>query len=142
MSLPAPPPPVNPETKEFWDATAQGRLLLKRCLDCGSVIWYPRAICPECASLRTEWFQSTGRGRVYSYTVNRRGEGAYQSAVPYVLAYVELDEGPRVMTNLIDAAAADLEVGLLVEVVFHDTGEGAALPRFRPVKPNAATAGH
>jgi hypothetical protein len=130
--LPAPAPAVNPETKEYWDATAQGRLLLKRCLDCGTVIWYPRAYCPQCASLSTEWFPSSGRGQVYSYTVNQRGEGAYAGAVPYVLAYVELDEGPRVMTNIVDADAADLAVGLPVEVVFHDTGEGSALPRFRP----------
>ena len=137
-ALPAPAPAVNPETEEFWAATARGRLLLKRCLDCGSVIWYPRAICPQCASLRTEWFQSSGRGHVYSYTVNHRGEGAYAEAVPYVLAYVELDEGPRVMTNLVEAGEPDLVVGLPVEVVFHDTGEGTALPRFRP----AATARH
>jgi uncharacterized protein len=130
--LPAPAPAVNPETKEFWAATAQGRLLLKRCLDCGSAIWYPRAMCPECASLRTEWFESSGRGHVYSYTVNHRGEGAYSDAVPFVLAYVELDEGPRVMTNIVGADAADLAVGLPVEVVFQDTGEGTALARFRP----------
>jgi hypothetical protein len=133
--LPAPAPPVNPETKEFWDATAQGRLLLKRCLDCGSVIWYPRAFCPECASMRTEWFPASGRGRVYSYTVNHRTEGAYKDAAPLVLAYVELEEGPRMMTNVVGAGAR-LAVGLAVEVVFHDTGEGSALPRFRP----AATA--
>ncbi|HEY6493002.1 MAG TPA: Zn-ribbon domain-containing OB-fold protein [Trebonia sp.] len=130
--LPAPVPGVNPETREFWEATGQGRLLLKRCLDCGSVIWYPRAFCPECASLRTEWFPASGRGRVYSYTVNHRGEGPYREAAPFVLAYVELDEGPRVMTNVVEAAEADLAVGLPVEVVFHDTGEGTALPRFRP----------
>jgi hypothetical protein len=130
--LPAPAPGVNPETKEFWDATTRGRLLLKRCLDCGSVIWYPRAICPECASLRTEWFESSGRGRLYSYTVNHRGQAAYAAAEPYVLAYVQLDEGPRMMTNVVGADAADLAVGLPVEVEFHDTGEGAALPRFRP----------
>jgi uncharacterized protein len=149
--LPAPAPAVNPETKEFWAATAQGRLLLKRCLDCGSAIWYPRAMCPECASLRTEWFESSGRGRLYSYTVNYRGQGAYADSAPYVLAYVELDEGPRVMTNLVgtpltedgagDGAGdgeADLAVGLPVEVVFHDTGEGTALPRFRPAAPTTA----
>jgi uncharacterized protein len=130
--LPVPAPGVNPETKEFWDATAAGRLLLKRCLDCGSVIWYPRALCPECASLRTEWFESSGRGRVYSYTVNHRGEGVYAGAAAFVLAYVELDEGPRVMTNIVEADGADLAVGLPVEVVFQDTGEGTALPRFRP----------
>jgi hypothetical protein len=130
--LPAPAPPVNPETKPFWDATSEGRLLLKRCLDCGSVIWYPRAICPDCASLRTEWFQASGRGHVYSYTVNHRTEGAYKDAAPLVLAYVELDEGPRVMTNIVGAEVG-LAIGLPVEVVFHDTGEGSALPRFRPV---------
>ena len=130
--LPAPSPAVNPETRQFWDATAQGRLLLKRCLDCGSVIWYPRALCPECGSLRTEWFEAAGRGRVYSYTVNHRGQGAYAGAAPYVLAYVELDEGPRVMTNLVEAGEDELAVGLPVEVTFHDTGEGSALPRFRP----------
>lgn len=133
--LPAPPPAVNPETREFWEATAQGRLLLKRCLDCGSVIWYPRALCPECGSLRTEWFEAAGRGRVYSYTVNHRGQGAYAGAAPYVLAYVELDEGPRVMTNLVEAGEEELAVGLPVEVTFHDTGEGSALPRFRPANP-------
>jgi uncharacterized OB-fold protein len=86
-SLPAPAPAVNPETREFWAATAEGRLLLKRCLDCGSLIWYPRAICPECSSLDTEWVAAAGRGRVYSYTVNHRGEGAYQDSAPFVLAY-------------------------------------------------------
>ena len=130
--LPAPAPAVNPETQEFWAATAQGRLLLKRCLDCGSVIWYPRALCPDCGSLRTRWQPVSGRGRVYSYTVNHRGEGPYRDCGPYVLAYVELDEGARLMTNIVDASDGELAIGLPVEVVFHDTGEGSALPRFRP----------
>jgi uncharacterized protein len=132
-ALPVPPPAVNPETREFWAATADGRLLVKRCLDCDSLIWYPRAICPECGGLRTEWFEVTGRGSIYSYTVNHRGEGAYQGSPPFVLAYVELDEGPRIMTNIVEAGDAELAVGLPVQVVFHDTGEGAALPRFRPL---------
>jgi uncharacterized protein len=133
QSLPAPSPAVNPETAEFWAATAEGRLLLRRCQDCGTVIWYPRTICPQCASLATEWFESSGRGRIYSYTVNHRGEGAYRDASPFVLAYVELDEGPRMMTNIVGAEAAELTVGLPVQVVFHDTGDGAALPRFQPL---------
>ena len=134
QSLPAPAPAVNPETREFWDATAQDRLLLRRCRDCGAVIWYPRAICPECASLNTEWFPAAGRGRIYSYTVNHRGEGAYTGLPPFVLAYVELDEGPRLMTNIVGADNAELAVGLPVEAVFHDTGDGAALPRFQPMR--------
>ena len=67
-----------------------------------------------------------------SYTVNYRGEGPYQGCGPYVLAYVELDEGPRMMTNIVEAGPEALRVGMPVEVVFHDTGEGSALPRFRP----------
>jgi uncharacterized OB-fold protein len=137
--LPAPAPAVNPETREFWLATAEGRLLLKRCLDCGTVIWYPRVICPECASLRTEWFEAAGRGRVYSYTVNHRGEGAYQGSPPFVLAYVELDEGPRMMTNIVGAEEPELAVGLPVEVVFHSAGDEAALPRFRPLQARGDT---
>ncbi len=133
-ALPVPPPAVNPETMQFWAATAAGRLLVKRCLDCDSLIWYPRAICPDCSSLRTEWLEVSGRGSIYSYTVNHRGEGAYQGCPPFVLAYVELDEGPRVMTNIVEAHGADLAVGLPVEVVFQDTGQGAFLPRFRPLR--------
>ncbi|MGH3303746.1 MAG: Zn-ribbon domain-containing OB-fold protein [Streptosporangiaceae bacterium] len=131
-ALPVPSPVVDPETMPFWAATADGRLLVKRCQDCDSLFWYPRAICPECSSLRTEWFEVSGRGSIYSYTVNHRGEGAYLGAPPFVLAYVELDEGLRMMTNIVTADSADLAVGLPVEVVFHDTGTGAALPRFRP----------
>jgi len=131
--LPAPAPPVNPETKPFWDATLQARLLVKQCQDCQSLIWYPRAICPECSSLRTSWLRVSGRGRIYSYTVNHRGQGPYQGCGPYVLAYVELDEGPRMMTNIVETDDRELAVGMPVEVVFHDTGEGSALPRFRPL---------
>jgi uncharacterized OB-fold protein len=130
--LPAPAPPVNPETKAFWDATAEGRLLLARCRRCQTVIWYPRAICPACSSTDTEWFEASGRGTVYSYTINHRGEGPYREASPFVLAYVELEEGPRVMTNLVDVDHDQLAVGMPVEVVFADTGEGNALYRFRP----------
>ena len=129
-SLPAPAPVVNPETEAFWDATARGELLLPRCRACGYTIWYPRALCPSCGSTDVEWLPASGRGRVYSFTVIRRGEGAYREAAPYVLAYVELEEGPRMLTNLVEVEA--VRVGLPVEVVFHDTGAGNALPRFRP----------
>jgi uncharacterized OB-fold protein len=129
---PAPAPAVNPETKPFWDATVEGRLVLRRCTDCGGVIWYPRAICPDCWSGNTEWFEASGRGTVYSYTVNHKGEGPYRDAGPYVLAYVELEEGPRIMTNILTDDVAALEVGRRVEVVFSPTTDGAAaLPRFR-----------
>ncbi len=133
--LPAPEPFVTPEIKPFWDATAEGRLLLPRCQDCQAVIWYPRPFCPECASTNIDWFQASGRGSVYSYTINRRGQAdlpEYRNAGVYVLAYVELEEGPRVLTNIVDCDPDSVRIGQSVEVVFHDTGQGTALPRFRP----------
>jgi uncharacterized OB-fold protein len=131
-TLPAPPPIINSETKSFWDATTTGKLLLPRCTDCSTVIWYPRAFCPECSSFDLTWFEATGRGTIYSYTVNRRGQGDYRD-LAYVLAYVELDQGPRVLTNIVDCDADSVAVGQAVQVVFHPTSNGAALPRFRPV---------
>jgi uncharacterized OB-fold protein len=132
-SLPAPAPRVNPEAKSYCDATADGRLLLPRCTDCGMVIWYTRGFCPECSGRAIDWCRASGRGVVYSYTVNRRGVGPYAEAGAYVIAYVELEEGPRVLTNIVDADFERLAVGDAVEAVFHDTGEGTALVRFRPV---------
>lgn len=131
-NLPAPAPYVNPETKPYWDATTEGRLLLRHCRACDTVIWYPRSLCPECGSLDTEWIESGGRGTIFTFSVNRRGAGAYRDASPYVLAYVELEEGPRMMTNIVDCDIDAIAIGDPVEVVFHDTGQGAALPRFRP----------
>jgi uncharacterized protein len=131
-NLPAPEPTVTEETKPFWDATAEGRLLLKRCDACGSFIWYPRGICPACGSFETSWVEASGRGSIYSYTINRRADGAYRGALPYVLAYVELEEGPRVLTNIVGCDPESLEIGQPVRVVFEDTGAGTALPRYTP----------
>ncbi|HEX8969124.1 MAG TPA: Zn-ribbon domain-containing OB-fold protein [Chloroflexota bacterium] len=133
--LPAPAPFVLPEVKPFWDGTAAGQLLLPRCLECQTLIWFPRPFCPACASTRVEWIPASGRGTIYSYTVNRRGQAdlsAYRDAGVYVLAYVELEEGPRMMTNIVDCDPDSLRIGQKVELVFHDTGQGSALARFRP----------
>ena len=129
-ALPAPAPPVTPETKAFWDATAEGRLVLPKCRACQTVIWYPRAICPACHAMDVEWVEASGRGTIYSFTVVRRG--GYAGGGDYVLAYVELDEGPRMMTNIVDCDLEGLACGQPVQVVFHDTGHGTALPRFKP----------
>ena len=131
--LPVPPPAINPETKTFWDATAEGRLLLTKCPTCDLVIWYPKAICVSCGGTPTEWIEASGQGTIYSFSITRRGQGLYRDASPYVLAYVELEEGPRIVTNVVDSDPDSLSVGQAVEVVFHDTGKGNALPRFRPV---------
>ena len=132
-ALPAPKPIVNAETQTFWDATREGRLVLPRCDSCDTVIWYPRRFCPSCGSNQITWFDASGHGTIYSFTEIAKGGGRYRDAGSYVLAFVELDEGPRVMTNIVGSPGDDLAVGQRVRVEFHPTEEGTALPRFRPV---------
>jgi uncharacterized protein len=131
-TLPTRPAPTTIETAEFWSATGEGRLLLKRCDACSTVIWYPRNLCPACGSLETSWFEASGRGTIYTYTIVHKGNGPWAAHVPYIVAYVELEEGPRVMSNVVDVDPGAVEVGMPVEVVWNDTGEGSALYRFRP----------
>lgn len=129
--LPTRAPRTNEDTAPFWAATAEGRLTLQRCTTCDTVIWWPRSVCPSCTSFDLAWFDATGEGTVYSYTVVHQSPGrAWGEAVPYVLAYVELDEGPRLMTNIVDVDPAQVAIDTRVRVVWDDTGEGNALPRF------------
>jgi uncharacterized protein len=128
--LPAPAPERTPETDEFWDATAQGRLLLARCDRCDAVVWYPKTYCSECGGLSVSWREAAGTGTVYSFTVAHRGPGAFGDAAPYVIAYVELAEGPRVLTNIVGCEPDQVAIGQRVQVVFSDTGQGSALYRF------------
>ena len=130
--LPNPVPEQNPETEEFWKATTEGRLVLLRCEECGVVIWYPRPLCPDCGSTIVVWIEGSGLGTVYSFSVVYRSAGSYQRAVPYVVAYVELAEGPRVLTNIIGCDPEQVYIGQPVRVVFCDTGDGSALYRFAP----------
>ena len=137
QQLPAPAPIVVPATKPYWDATAEGRLVLSRCAACQTLIWYPRAFCPACGSTTVNWVEASGRGTIYSFTINRMGRAdlpEYRGAGPIVLAYVELEEGPRIMTNIVECDPESIRIGQAVEVVFHDTGQGSALPRFRPAR--------
>lgn len=131
-SLPAPAPEVAPETAAFWAGSARGVLLLQRCASCGTHLWYPRYVCASCHSTDLENIEASGRGVIYSFTLTTRGILEYADCGPYVLALVELAEGPKMMTNIVEADPATLAIGQAVEVVFHDTGEGNALPRFRP----------
>jgi uncharacterized protein len=122
--IPAPQP--NPETKAFWDGAAQGRLLLKKCLACGQVHYYPRALCPFCGSDRTEWQASSGLGSIYSWSVMRRAE------VPYAIAYVTLEEGITMMTNIVGCDLDGIRIGQRVRVKFTPTEGGPPVPTFTP----------
>ena len=133
-ALPTPAPERTPETEAFWDATTEGRLVLARCDDCGTVIWYPKALCSACGSFAVSWVEASGHGVVYSFSVVHRSAGAYRDAVPYVVAYVELAEGPRVLTNIIGCEPDQVHIGQAVRVVFTDIGEQSALYRFEPTE--------
>jgi len=119
-------PAVTPDTKVFWEAAAAGRLVLKRCLACGEAHHYPRALCPFCGSDRTEWRDATGRGIVYSYSVMRRVQP------PYAIAYVTLEEGVTMMTNIVDCDLDAIRVGQPVRVVWKPTDGGPPVPMFTP----------
>ncbi|MBT3701591.1 MAG: Zn-ribbon domain-containing OB-fold protein [Alphaproteobacteria bacterium] len=120
-------PSINMETEAYWEATKQNKLLLKKCDDCGETHWYPRAICPHCSSSNTCWYEGSGKGKIYSFSVMRRVE------IPYVMAYVTLDEGVSLLTNIVECDFDNLSIDQDVEVVFRATQGDQALPLFRPV---------
>jgi uncharacterized OB-fold protein len=119
-------PTPTPETQAFWDAAAKGKLLVKHCTACGRAHHYPRPICPFCGSDRTEWKDAAGQGVIYSFSVMRR------SSPPYVIAYVTLDEGPTIMTGLVDCDFDALRIGQPVRVVWTPTDGGPPVPMFTP----------
>ena len=135
--LPASAPPYNPEAAPFWDGAAKGRLVLPVCDACGHHIWYPRSWCPVCASESVTWTTLSGQGHVYARTVLHRGMGPWRDAVPFVVAYVELDEGPRILTNIVTDEPEQVSVGDRVQAVFvpvepTDHSPVRAIVRFAP----------
>jgi hypothetical protein len=131
---PRPLPDVTPETAPFWEGAADGRFLLCECADCGLVYYYPRQVCPDCLSGDVEWREAEGTGELYSFTVAEQMRGWPEETLPLVYAYVELDEGPRVITNVVDCDPETLDVGQRVEVEFVPTEEeSVAVPVFTPV---------
>jgi uncharacterized OB-fold protein len=122
-------------TQPFWGAAKQHRLSLQRCSTCSQFIYYPRAVCPHCGGATLAWTDVSGKGIVYSYTVARRPTArAFEPDVPYVIAIVELAEGPHLTTNIIDCLPDDVRVGMAVEVAFDDVTEDVTLVKFRPME--------
>jgi uncharacterized protein len=119
-------PPINVETQAFWDAAAQGKLLIKKCTACGEPHFYPRNICPFCFSDRTEWVEASGNATIYTYSVMRR------APVPYAIAYVTLAEGPTIMTNIVDCDLDAIRCGRSVRLVFKPSDGGPPVPMFAP----------
>lgn len=129
-----PLPRVDEETRGYWEACRRHELYIQRCRACGSKRHYPRALCPTCLSDDTEWLRCTGTGTVYTFTVTHQNQApGFRDELPYVLAYVELDEGPRLLTNIVQCPVDAVHIGQRVTVVFEDVSDEIAIPRFRPV---------
>ena len=129
-----PLPQPTPETRHFWDGTLAGQLRLQRCDDCAQVYFPPRPFCPACASRQVSVFASSGRGTLHSYVINQRAAPNSGFKAPYSIAIVELEEGPRLMTNIVDIEQTPeaLVLDMHVEVVFRKVSDDIALPLFKP----------
>ncbi len=128
-------PKPTPETAPYWEALRRHELRVQRCDDCGEAFFYPRNVCPACLSDRLTWVPASGRGRLHSFTIVHAGIATPPLPLPYVVAIVELDEGPRLMSNLVgvDPDPEALSCDMPVEIEFADVTDEVTLPRFRPV---------
>jgi uncharacterized OB-fold protein len=124
----------SPETEEFWALADRGILGAPRCLECQRFFFYPRDFCPRCWSTRIEWRALSGRGRLATYVIVDRPQPGVERRTPLVVALVELEEGIRLMANVVGLPAdpSELALDLPLEVVFEHDGD-RALPQFRPV---------
>jgi len=129
-------PVPDADTEPHWAGIAAGELRLQRCTACDLAVFYPRAVCPHCFGAPLTWFTARGTGQVYSYTVVHRAFGEFADQAPFTVALVDLDEGVRMMTRIVDAAPGQVEIGLPVELTVRQIA-GAGLPCFRPARPPA-----
>jgi uncharacterized OB-fold protein len=129
-----PLPQPSEVSRPFWTGTQEHELRVQRCRDCGKHIFYPRPICPFCLSEHLQWVTATGKGKVYSYTVVRRAmHPAFQDDIPYVLGIVELDEGPRLTTNIVGVPPEEVRVDMPVQAAYDDVTPEITLLKFEPL---------
>ncbi|WP_037898482.1 Zn-ribbon domain-containing OB-fold protein, partial [Streptomyces sp. NRRL S-920] len=118
-------------TRPYWDAAAERRLLIRRCGACGAAHHYPREFCPRCWSEDVTWERASGRATLYTWSVVHRNDlPPFGERVPYVAAVADLEEGPRMMTEVVDSGPGELRIGLALEVTFREGG-GFVVPVFR-----------
>jgi uncharacterized OB-fold protein len=129
-----PIPKPTPETRPYWDGTKARRLLVQACDDCGAHYFYPRPLCPRCLSRAVRWIEASGRARLHTFVINHRAPRAYPVPAPFVIGIVELEEGPRLMSHIVEVAPdpAALRCDMPLEVVFEDITAEITLPKFRP----------
>jgi uncharacterized OB-fold protein len=128
-----PLPEITPAMRPFWEAARRHELVVQHCTACGAHRFPARDICSRCLSRDTEWVRSAGRGMVFSWVVMHQVyHPGFATDVPYALVVVELDEGARLVSNLVDCPVDGIRAGMGVEVVFDDVTPDVTLPKFRP----------
>ncbi len=134
MARRIPSPRVLPESAEYWRAANEGRLVVKHCRACGQPHHYPRDVCPGCLSGNVEWFTASGRGKLHTFSIVYRPLKYPPLQAPYVLAMIELEEGPRLMSNLVgvEPDPAKIRCDMPVVIEYADVTAEVTLPRFRP----------
>lgn len=126
-----PQPEPNADSLPYWNAARERRLLIRQCKSCGAKHFMPRHACPECLSDQLEWIESKGLGKVHSYSVVYRAPTpAFAADSPYVVALIDLDEGPRMFTNIVGDNAISVTIGDRVKVAYEARGDGAMIPQF------------
>ena len=130
-----PLPHIDEEMRPWWEAAQRHELYIQKCRDCGDLRFHPRALCTSCMSSRVEWIKCSGRGKIYTYTVtNQNGSAGFRDSLPYVLAWVELEEGVRMLTNIVECPPAQVKIDQAVEAVFDDVTPEVTLVKFRPIR--------
>jgi uncharacterized protein len=133
FAIEKPLPMPNEDTAPYWEAARQGELRMQRCRACDWVRFPPSLLCPRCLSDQVEWARMSGRGVVFSWVIVHQSQHpAFNPDAPYNVAIIELEEGPRLHTNLIDCPADAIRIGLPVEVCFERINDEITLPKFRP----------
>ncbi len=132
-----PVPKVTPETRPFWEAAKRHRLVVQQCAHCNRHYFYPRPFCPSCLSPDVRWKEVSGRGRLHTFVINHRPPRNFPITEPYVIGIVELDEGPRLMTQIVavEPSPTGVRCDMPVEVIFEDISDEITLPKFRPLIP-------
>lgn len=130
-----PLPIINEETRPYWEFCRKHELRMQKCGQCGHIRFPVSILCPKCHSIESKWEKLSGKGTIYSYTVYRVPyHPAFVSDVPYVLAIIQLAEGPRMESNIIGCQPEDVKIEMPVEVGFEDVTLEVSLPKFRPAQ--------
>lgn len=133
MSSKKPLPQLNSDTRPFWEGCREHLLKIQQCADCGLLRWPPGYVCPGCLSQESQWIAARGKARVYTFAVYHVAyHPGFQEELPYVVAVVELAEGPRMMTNIIGCDPGAVYCDMPVEVAWDDVDDWFSIPRFRP----------